>query len=392
MRLYAAHDALWFLPRYKIWFCDWDLAGRIMIVRFDPRRGCIEGYQLVAFNPDQSFQHWQDETQVMIHAFQPRVMLHLDKPLLHLDPGDRDRYRHLQFGRRRDANRFADEIPLRLGDHGDGMFTNFSLARALDHDEAEARLSAPYSDRNVWPTSAVPAQQHVASLRDSMGQTRLRKEDSPHCRAEVCDQAFRLRSWVELGGSPALPGLALAEMPGLAPLSAASVRGPTPQYYGAPYELSPSVPHVEIHEASIRGGLRMGEEICTYSTLDPALYTPTAKKPWRGIWVGDYSGHGCEFLLMHQPDEEGDENGGDTNAVDTPTGRLDCIKLTGDPNVPRGEYSFLADDVGPRGLVRTATKAPFEGARIVKSKGHVAQTGFQDGKYFLLMQGPFDNY
>jgi len=44
-------------------------------------------------------------------------------------------------------------------------------------------------------------------------------------------------------------------------------------------------------------GVHIGEEIITYSTLDPVLYTPTPTKPWRGIWVGDYSGHGCEFLV-----------------------------------------------------------------------------------------------
>jgi hypothetical protein len=48
----------------------------------------------------------------------------------------------------------------------------------------------------------------------------------------------------------------------------------------------------------------MGEEVSTYATLDPKLYTPTEEKPFRGIWVGDYSGHGCEFLLMNQPDNE----------------------------------------------------------------------------------------
>jgi hypothetical protein len=45
-------------------------------------------------------------------------------------------------------------------------------------------------------------------------------------------------------------------------------------------------------------GLHLGEEVYTYATLDPKLYTPTEEKPYRGIWVGDYSGHGCEFLLV----------------------------------------------------------------------------------------------
>ena len=40
----------------------------------------------------------------------------------------------------------------------------------------------------------------------------------------------------------------------------------------------------------------------TFSTLLEESYTPTRKKPWQGIWVGDYSGHGCEFLLVLQRD------------------------------------------------------------------------------------------
>src|SRR5208282_6027198 len=61
-------------------------------------------------------------------------------------------------------------------------------------------------------------------------------------------------------------------------------------------------------------------------------------------------------------------------------GRLEAIKLTGDPNVPRGEYTFIADDIGKDGFVRVADEAKFKGARIVKSRGHVAERLFQNGK------------
>jgi hypothetical protein len=142
-------------------------------------------------------------------------------------------------------------------------------------------------------------------------------------------------------------------------------------------------------------GLHIGEEISTYATLDPELYTPTARYPYRGIWVGDYSGHGCEFLLVHQPerDDETDPDilprrEGETEEdyaqrkIDETVyrGRLEAIKLTGDPNVPRGEYTFIVEDLGPAGFVRIIQEAPFHGARVVKSKGHVAGTGFVNGK------------
>jgi hypothetical protein len=145
--------------------------------------------------------------------------------------------------------------------------------------------------------------------------------------------------------------------------------------------------------------IHIGEEVMTYSTLDPSLYTPTPTKPWRGIWVGDYSGHGCEFLLLHQPDDEPatDEQLGLIRSASESEaewerrrmeariyrGRLEAIKLTGDPNIPRGEYTFVVDDLGPNGYVGISSDSPFTGSRIVRSKGHIAMTGFQDGAYFL---------
>lgn len=61
-------------------------------------------------------------------------------------------------------------------------------------------------------------------------------------------------------------------------------------------------------------------------------------------------------------------------------GRLEAIKLTGDPNIPRGEHTFICDDIGNRGLVRVADDELFKGARIVRSRGHVADRNFIDGK------------
>lgn len=199
--------------------------------------------------------------------------------------------------------------------------------------------------------------------------------------------------------------------------------------------------------------VRMGEEVATYGTLPPECYTPTPEKPWRGIWCGDYSGHGCEFLLINQPDkgtesplprgmdwmrdwlatgrrgsvssqdsstsaqedvimdvleDEDGEDGDDDFAAaavdwdprpgsvgsfkksssaeaqddasnDAYTGRLEAIKLTGDPNVPRGEYTFIAPDLSDAGLVRVASDELFQGARMVRAAGHSAWRGFRNG-------------
>jgi len=152
-------------------------------------------------------------------------------------------------------------------------------------------------------------------------------------------------------------------------------------------------------------------------------YTPTKERPWQGIWCGDYSGHGCEFLLITQSDgqkalpdkarkaiatwprtniEPWGHDGGDSDedasdnedepatgslqfetlihedphhsessspggASSTPKhvdeapycGRLEAIKLTGDPNIPRGEITFVADDIGVGGFLGHATEPEF---------------------------------
>ncbi len=378
--LYTAHDRLWFLPRYKIWFSDQDLMGKLVVVRYDHRRGCIEGYQLLAVSSGETYQHWSADQEVVIHCFQPKIRLHVDKPVLqfHIQEGKAER----QFKQRPGANRFADEMPMTLDDRLAGMYSNFMLTHPLDPEQADQQLASDYPYGGVWPPPAIPARHHVSGARSGRGTGRLLADSRPWQRSHTSDQTFRIRQWMELAGTPPPP--AIVGQP-------AAFAG-NPQVLAGLNAQTPDAGPVAV-------GIHIGEEIVTYSTLDPVLYNPTPTKPWRGIWVGDYSGHGCEFLLINQPDDPpatDEELGlfrgdGETDEqwakrrleARKYRGRLEAVKVTGDPNIPRGEYSFVADDLGPDGYVGVATDPMFNGARIVRSKGHVAATGFVGGTLCL---------
>jgi len=236
-------------------------------------------------------------------------------------------------GKARNA-KFRAEIPMMDTDRGaHGVFSNFLLTRPVEERP----------NMQLWPPQTIPARHRV---RNASQEGFIGDGHKPQKRSEISNLSFRIRHWMEMT--------------------------------------------VGTHAR----GIHLGEEVYTYATLDPKLYTPTEDKPWRGIWVGDYSGHGCEFLLMNQPDDKEpfDESsviqGDNETIVDFERrkkeerryrGSLEAIKLTGDPNVPRGEYTFICDDLSQ--LIRTADEARFRGARIVKSRGHIAARMFRNDKY-----------
>lgn len=390
--LYAAHDPVWFLPRYKIWFCDRDLTGKLIVVRFDQRRGCIEGYQLVAVSNRNTFEHWPADNEVIIHGFEPQVKLHLDKPVLQFNVRDRQEGggNNNNLATRPGASRFVSEMPMTLGEGSGPMHSNFLLTTPLDHEAADEKLNADYPYDKVWPPPTIPANHHVSGAKSGQAVVELSAGDKPRSRCEVSHQTFRIRQWMQMPGTPSPPSLMG---------QAGRYTGLVQVLNGLTTSNSNSNGSTNTHGGLLPGtaGVHIGEEIITYSTLDPVLYTPTPTKPWRGIWVGDYSGHGCEFLLINQPDDppvsdidlglvrgeaETEEEWQERRReAHTYRGRLEAIKLTGDPNVPRGEYTFVADDLGPDGYVGVASDPPFAGARVVKSKGHVAATGFVQGSF-----------
>ena len=141
----------------------------------------------------------------------------------------------------------------------------------------------------------------------------------------------------------------------------------------------------------------------TYATIERDLYTPTPECPYRGIWAGDYGPNGIEFLLIRQPgrdvlraerDALSDahfayqwerDSVWEWRRKQAPTYRseLMAIKLTGDPNVPRGECSFYVPDLDDS--IRVKGQPPLgllhETVECVRTMVHIASHGFRDGEF-----------
>jgi hypothetical protein len=341
--LYKAHDPHWFLPKYKIWFSDYYITGKLVFARYDPRRGCVEGYQLLCERGQPTFDPWEMDNTVLIHSFEPHCRLHKDQPALQLDALSSESLmatsRHPKPG-----HRFSTEISMRINERNHhSVFSTFLHTRPVEERP----------NMQLWPPAIFPARHRV---RNASQESFSGSGHKPQKRSELSNHSFRIRRWMEMSAHHNIT----------------SIRSNVP-------------------------GMHLGEEVYTYSTLDPKLYTPTEDKPYRGIWVGDYSGHGCEFLLLHQPDDKEpfDESKIVQREDETEAefvirkkeeriyrGSLEAIKLTGDPNVPRGEFSWISDDISSSGYVRTATEERFKGARVVKARGHIAARMFRNSKLF----------
>ena len=352
--LYTSHHPYWYLTRHKIWFSDDAHTGKIILVKFDPRRGCIEGFRLVSDRGDTDPIAWPYDPNVTIHTFDPRPSLWLGDPVLRLeqDPVTANKRQGWWNG----------EIQMRTAAASHNIFSTFFLTRAIPEQLVDKSME-------LWPPMTIPEMPRVRSSSNDNFQGWGHK---PQKFEEISETAFRLRKWIQFSvGSSSF-------------------------------------------------GVRMGDEVSTWSTLAPELYIPTAQKPYQGIYVGDYSGHGCEFLLIMQtekapeppppnpqspyydagqmmlalaqqvqmlaPQDPQNDSLSDPALMEEESvfkGSIEAIKLTGDPNIPRGEHTFIADDIGAAGFIRVAQESPFQGARVVKSRGHVADRGFLNGECLI---------
>ncbi|KAH6620543.1 hypothetical protein C7974DRAFT_415745 [Boeremia exigua] len=394
--LYRQHHPYWFLAKNKLWFADTAHTGKLLVARYDHRINAIEAYALVAERQQPIMQTWAWNPEAIIHTFQPRVQLDMVSPVIRLNGASYDRV----YGDRLQHEIHMDvhhEAPLASA----GIHSRLMLTRPWPKDITTNATP-------VWPPLILPCAERT---RNDASPSNFRHTASKPSRMhELSSLTFRIRKWMEF---------------------ASRANGVS---------------------------MRIGEDITTFATLPEESYTPTPQKPWQGLWVGDYAGHGCEFLLVTQPDSPrplperaewamrareregsvssaGSWSTAPTDADGAPVssppssddddealfesaddledsvatlqgadiraeydvldaedetmddedrvyqGRIEAIKLTGDPNIPRGEYTFIAPDIGPNGLIRVATEDMFKGARVVKSVGHIAARGFRDDNY-----------
>ena len=470
--LYLAHHPHWFLPKHQVWFADSPPYGKLVIARYDERRGCIEAYAVAARRGRHALESWEKDREVVIHSFNPEVSLHLDQPVLKLDvdsPRTSDQSNHNPSDRAYGPpSRYSKEILMETSVEA-GLYSSFMLCRQLPR-------AAMSEQTSVWPPMRLPAETRV---RNDSGDGYLSAGHRPTRLDEVSQHNFRLRKWVEYTGRRTTPTLLPFNSPnGLS--AALGLNNAPPAYFNAGLS------------STERGGMsiRMPEDIATYATLSRKASMPRPGKEWQGIWCGDYSGHGCEFLVITQPDKEDEQPlpegmdwlrawfrggirrsssessegsyvsaqeqlevdaraaaarqiagfvantgedreaaqlaaeqllqphevlGGFTEAEsssvsaqvqtakeaqyipeeftdypDAPTGRLEAIKLTGDPNIPRGEYTFIAPDIGHGGFMRVCDEEKFKGARVVRSAGHIAGRGFREGTSLHVVQHSFE--
>lgn len=387
--LYRTHHPYWFIPRRKIWFSDSPHTGKLIVARYNHRINAIEGYALVAERPQPTAMTWQSNPDTFILSFEPKVQLDLNVPVIRLDASA---YENAMDG---PGHRLRKEVPMDIQDSGSMGSTGGLASRIMLTRRWPAHLCTKATP--LWPPLTIPA--HERARSDSASAFRDVNQ-RPSTMEELSTSTFRMRKFL--------------------------------QFRQRLLDLIQPSTHAGV---SVRVG---AEDVSHWATLPEECYTSTPEKPWQGIWCGDYSGHGCEFILVTQPDrpqplplraaQTMEEREASTDFTPAPSehdsaigespgtaddledsvahlqtaayerevaarseapedadgiyhGRIEAIKLTGDANIPRGEYTFIAPDIGPDGYLRTEREGIFKGARIVKSVGHIAAHGFRDHDY-----------
>ncbi|KAK6347258.1 hypothetical protein TWF696_007330 [Orbilia brochopaga] len=354
----ALHHALsphLYLKR-KVFIGDRQYFGSILVSKYMPLTGTLEAFSLTTtpgILPE--FTWWSWDTMVPIYPYDITIGIR-DEPELKITPNCKASV--------------TKEIPIRRG----GIFMSYLRAAAILKKDV-------YPQMAVWPPRTIPAE------------TRVRNESATGFRSDAgaAGSFVRLPSDISIsgtvfirkggGGFNDLVGAAVDRSAFMAtPMTPQEVKDPNAKWRVDDVRSKsgfPSTSAFRIRKWAVLGDLdgdldgrpRMGESVETFAELDEALWTPTKEYPYRGIWVGNYQPHASEFLLFHQPETTGGRK------------RLEVIKLTGDPNIPRGEYTWIIDDLSSP--LRTADENEHEwpGAKVYMARGHIAEHEFQNDEF-----------
>lgn len=419
--LYVAHHQHWFLTKHRIWFGDAFHTGTLIIALYNQRRRCIEAFSLVAQRAPakQGLLIW-DGRPVQFDTFNPHVYLDLKRSLIRLDYHDP----------RHSPPRFRPEFEMNVQ-----KASTHPMRHVLLHSRYLPREVTNVPSVQVWPTRNMPA---AGDLR-MLGDCRMRAESSdcfrgsdhiPSSMREASQTTFRIRQHIQSTHSSRLP---------LFTFSQARISELISNYGTLAIEAYTPTPEKPWQGIWCGDYNAHGVEFLLITQPDEPRPLPSKAKSafanWPAVVADD-----VETLLyggMHDDDEEddGEDDGDDAHDVGriyreiahmmaggprpgTPMprpskdegpykGRLEAIKLTGDPNIPRGEFSFIVEDIGAAGYLQTTQEPLFnqpsestprdaasgpqafvsqlpdraDGARVVKSVGHIAGHDFRQDTY-----------
>lgn len=98
-----------------------------------------------------------------------------------------------------------------------------------------------------------------------------------------------------------------------------------------------------------------------FAKLDMLLCGPKPRSPYDGLWIGDYSSHGVEWILFKHMLEDN---------------ILEAWKLTGDANVPRWQLTWRAH-MTKRSRVTTVAEVEWPHCDVYPAEAQVALHGFE---------------
>ncbi|KAF8455893.1 hypothetical protein BGX38DRAFT_1165174 [Terfezia claveryi] len=389
-----------------LWFSTRRIGGSLYVFRYSPQTGNIEGVPLVGTRgwngPGRGMGGggdyiWNDDQTISIATFKrPRVRCFGNDPKVKIvcGPGTYyDRKTGLMVDRATgDTWKSGEEGVVSLGrvklDSRDPRPETSArpnhISSENDSDEHELQVGIPTTprtpvrdihDRTLWPPFMMPSREYVRLPPIGKG------------------GANSMADWDVNITSP-------QELPHAFPRSdgnAIYAHDPSSSFLEPPLTAMDedfAFDHIYVYRSMENSNIgatqtsrSVFQTVDLFTKVHPSLYTrkilSSTIKPEKekidlgGVWLGDYFTHGPEFLLFQHPKSH--------------NWRLEVTKLTGDINVPRGEYAFIVPNMGhdskvggrsnlPSSFVRYAQPATdpkiWCGKPVYKGQGQLAHHGF----------------